>query len=474
MHTHFRIANLRIAGAALAACVGLAAWLVPASLATAATVTLTGGTTTCTYGSSTVDMNGNFNFSCTGGTTPQPGVLALNLSGTAASLPPGGTTTLVVTRTGMTTGGGVATGTLTASGGGGCTFPAGNTVTFPDGSGTASPASVTVTAGATPGNTCTITLTSTGGSATVGSPSSTNIGIVDPNAPVSFSFSTGTSTASFNGAALPVTITRTGGTAGAWEVPYYLGGSLVDASGNVVAGGGTVSPAVSGTPYAAGKVTFPAGSGASQSITFTPPATVPSGVTAPATIGYQLLDPVAVGTPPSGHTASLGLVTQHTTTVQVQTGCTTTANYTVPWNGSQTVVSQVKQNESAAVTVQLSPTSQVFNNQKTGKFVITETSTTGDQADVQFVVSACPGDFSKPAPCMLHTQYTGGTLTFSIGPKPPGTLWFEQVCELPAGTATVYFNFRQIKKPTPVPQNAPGTPSCQWTTCPVYVQYNGT
>ncbi len=131
---------------------------------------------------------------------------------------------------------------------------------------------------------------------------------------------------------------------------------MTDGNGNLVAGGGTLSPPITaGTPNS-GKLTFPAGSGASQTITFTPPATSPAGVTPPASLAYQLLTPVAVGTPPPGHTASLGAIYQNTTTVQVASGCTTTATHTVPWNGSQTYVSQVKAGETGAVTIVPTPT----------------------------------------------------------------------------------------------------------------------
>ncbi len=78
----------------------------------------------------------------------------------------------------------------------------------------------------------------------------------------------------------------------------------------------------------------------------------------------------------------------------------------------------------------------------------------------------------RSAPVRSTPSTRAAQLRFSIGPKPPGTPWYLSVCELPAGTTTVYLNFRQIKKPTPVPPSAPGVPSCQFTTCPIYVQFN--
>ncbi len=459
-----RFLDFRRLAAALAAALGLAAGLVPIPTATAGTVTLSGGTTSCTYGSFSGDTAGNFTFTCTGaGGTVQQGTLALNLTGTATSLAPGGMTTFTVSRSGVVGAATAATANLAVTGTGNCTLST-PTVTFAGSGTTPDPTPVTLTAGAVAGLGCSVTMTAS--NATAGSPVSHSVSIVDPNAPVTFSFSSGTSTAFFGGSAVPLTVTRTGGTAGAWDVPFVIGGTLTDGAGNLLAGGGTLAP-----PTATGKITFPAGSGASQTITFTPPATVPAGVTAPANLGVQILDPIPVGAPIAGHTGSLGLTALNLMTVSIPTGCTTTSNVTVPWSGGQTIVSTVKQNETGAVS--MLPTPQFIGADGVVSVVVTETSTTGDQADVHFTLSACPGDFSPPiGPCALHTQYTGGSMKFSIGPKPASIPWYQPVCELPLGTTTVYFNFRQIKKPTPTPPSAPGVPSCQFQTCPIYVQFN--
>lgn len=450
-----RLFNIRRIGVALAALIGAAAWLAPVQPATAATVTV--GSTTCTYGNFTGDTSGNMVFTCTSGgsTAPSPGVLALSLSGTATSIPvTTGSTTFAVSRTGATTGGGGATGNLAVTGG--CTLSA-SSVSFADGSATPSLPTITLSAGtAAAATNCSVTLTAV--TASLGSPSAASVSIVDPNAPVSFSFSTATSTAYFGGSAVPITVTRTGGTVGGWDVPFTISGTMTS-TGALVTGGGTLAPTT-------GKVTFPAGSGASQTITYTPPATAPAGVTPPGTLTYTLGTPVEVGGP-SGQTSSLGAITANTTSVQTAVGCTTTATYTVPWTGTQTLVQTVKQNENAAVTMSTAVAGRLYTG------TISETSSTGDQADVHFTVSACPGDFAPAiGPCAQHQQYTGGKIYYSIGPKPASTPWYIPVCELPASTTKVYFNFRQIKKPTPVPPSAPGTPSCQWTTCPVFVQFN--
>ena len=462
-----RFLNPRQWCAAVAATLGLAAGLMPIPLATAATVTLNGGTTSCTYSGSTVTSAGDFTFNCTGGSSP--GVLSLNLTGTATSLAPNGTTTFAVSRTGQTAGSGTASVDVAVTGGGACALNA-NSVSFGDGSAIASPANITLTAGPNAATTCTISLSNPSG-ATLGSPSTSGaINIVDPNAPVVFAFTTTTATTTFGGPAVGLTVTRTGGTAGAWDVPFVIGGSLTNGQGSLVAGGGTLAPATAGGPPATGKITFPAGSGASQSITYTPPGSVPAGVTAPADLGVQLLDPVAVGTPPPGHTASLGGNSLHVTTVSIPTGCTTTATHTVPWTAGQMMVSQVKPNETGAIAI--NPTAETIGGDGIVFTTVRETSTTGT-TDIHFTVSACPGDFSPPiGNCAQHTQYTGGTLRWSIGPKPASTPWYMPICELPAGTTTVYFNIRQIKRPTPTPPSAPGIPSCQYTTCPIFFNLN--
>jgi hypothetical protein len=454
-----RLLDLRRLAAALLAVAGVTAGFTPHQPAMAATVTV--GSTTCTYGNFSGDTGGNMVFTCTSGgsTTPQPGVLSLNTSVTAGSIPvTSGSTTITVSRTGMTAGGGAATGTLGVSGG--CTL-SGSSISFADGSAAPTPASLTVSAGtATAGATCAITLTASG--ASLGSPSSTNLSIVDPNAPVVFAFSAATSTAFFNGSAVTIPVTRSGGTAGAWNVPFTITGTMTG-GGVLVTGGGTLSPTTTAT---GGMLSFPAGSGGSQTITYTPPSAAPAGVTPPGTITYTLGAPVQSGG--TGLVGSIGAGSTNAMSVQAAAGgCTTTASQTVAWTGTQTVVSTVQRGETGTVTMGTATAGRLYTA------TISETSSTGDKADVHFALSGCPGDFSPAiGPCAQHQQYTGGKLYFSIGPKPAGTAWYLPVCELPATTTSVKFNFRQIQKPTPVPASGPGTASCQFNTCPVLVQFN--
>ena len=473
MQSLIRFPSLRRMGAALAASLGIAAGLIPVPSAIAATVSLTGGTTaSCTYSSMAGNAAGDFTFTCSGGSSP--GTLSLNLAGTAASIPVStGSTTFAVQRLSGTSG--AISGTLAVTTGNCIVNP--STVSFPSDSTTPS-STVTLGAGtAVAGTSCTVTLTSA--SAPVVAPASHTVSVVNPNENVTFQFTSATSTAFFSGTPVPVSITiaRTGGTAGSYNVPFYVQGSLVDGSGNIITGGGTVAPPLSSVtgnpPYAYGVASFPEGTG-SQTITYTPPTAVPAGVTSPATINYTLLDPMIVGPVPPGQTAALGTTKTNAMTVQTQAGCATSANFTVPWNGGQTLVSQVKRNETGAVSI--NPTPALIGSDGYMSVVVKETSTTGDQADIHYTLSACPGDFTPAiipgSNCAQHSQYTGGTMRFSIGPKPVGTPWYLYVCELPLGTMMVYLNFRQIKRPTPVPPSAPGTPSCQFTTCPIYVQFN--
>lgn len=104
---------------------------------------------------------------------PSPGSLALNLSGTAASLRVAtGSTSFTVSRSGGTSG--AATANLAVTGG--CVLSA-PSVSFANGSSTPSPATVSVlVGGATAGSTCTVTLTATG--AGTGSPSAHSIAVV--------------------------------------------------------------------------------------------------------------------------------------------------------------------------------------------------------------------------------------------------------------------------------------------------------
>jgi hypothetical protein len=59
------------------------------------------------------------------------------------------------------------------------------------------------------------------------------------------------------------------------------------------------------------------------------------------------------------------------------------------------------------------------------------------------VVSTCPGDFSKPAPCAFESNYIGLSMNTTTG-NPTGWNAFFQ-CKIPLGTR-MYMNIRQVVK----------------------------
>ncbi len=195
MHSLSRFLNLRRLGAAFAAAIGVAAGLVPIPLATAATVTLSGGTTSCTYSGSTVTSGGDFTFTCTGGSSP--GVLALNLDRYRHE--PRAERNDDLRRHADRPDGRQRCGYRQPGRNRHRWLHAQRALRVDLAMAAAIPrrATVTLTAGPTAGTSCTVTLTA--GGASLGSPSTTIVSIVDPNAPVSFAFTSATSTAFFGG-----------------------------------------------------------------------------------------------------------------------------------------------------------------------------------------------------------------------------------------------------------------------------------
>lgn len=438
--------------AVLAAALGFSAAL-PVSTALAAQVTV--GSTSCSYSSFNGDTSGNFTFICS--STSSPGTLAF--ASTSASLAPSASTNVAVNRTGGSTGAVSATVSVTS---GACTASPGS-VSFADGSTAAE--TVTVTAPATPNTSCVIALAAPTGGATLGTAKNFTVSVVDPNANVTFKFSAPTSDVGLGGAGIPITVTRSGGTSGDWDVPFTLAGSLT-ASGSLVTGGGSVSPAT-------GILNFPAGT-QSKTITYTPPATLPSGVTAPGTVVLTLSGPNPIG-PASGQTGALAAPSDHTVSVVQDTVCTTSATKEFTYPGTQYKVTGVKPGETAAIGMNLGATT--LGTDKYGTWTMLESTATGASTDIQFSVSACPGDFNPAsANCIRHTSYLGSYVNFTVGAvQPTWALWLKSsMCVLPAGTSKVYFNFRQIKKPavgTTVVE--PGTPSCSSSVgCPPIVIFN--
>lgn len=440
-------------GTAFAASLGLVAAGVPVSQALAAQVTV--GSTSCTYSAFNGDTNGNFTFTCE--STSSPGTLAF--TSTSASLAPSASTNVAVNRTGGSTGAVSATVSVTS---GSCTASPG-TVNFADGS--TAQEIVTVTASAVAPSSCVVALSAATGGATLGAAKNFTVSVVDPNANVTFKFSSPTSNAGLGGGATSITVTRSGGTNGDWDVPFTLAGSLT-ASGNLVTGGGSVSPST-------GILNFPAGT-QSKNITYTPPASLPAGVTAPGTVVFTLGGPNPIA-PATGQTGSLVTPTDHTVSVVQDTVCTTSATKEFTYPNTQYKVVGVKPGETAAVGLNIGPTT--LGSDLYGKWTMLESTATGDKTDVQFSISACPGDFEPAsANCIRHTGYTGGYINWGVGTPPASwALWLRNsACMLPAGTTKVYFNFRQVKKPalgSTLPD--PPIPSCTVSSgCPPIVVHN--
>jgi hypothetical protein len=292
------------------------------------------------------------------------------------------------------------------------------------------------------------------------------VSVVDPNAPVTFKFSSPSSSVGLGGSTVPITVTRSGGTNGSWDVPFTLAGSLT-ATGSLVTGGGSVSPA-------SGVLNFPAGT-QSATINYTPPATLPTGVTAPGTVVFTLGGPNPIE-PAPGQTGLLVAPTDHTVSVVQETVCTTTATKNFTYPGTQYKVTGVKPGETAAIALDIGPTT--LGSDLYGKWTMLESTETTQAADVQFTVSACPGDFAPAsANCIRHTPYTGGYINFGIGAVPSTwALWLKNsACMLPEGTTRVYLNFRQVKRPAVAGDPLPNPPvnSCGKSAgCPPIVVFN--
>jgi len=134
----------------------------------AATVSLTNlpaGASSCTYTGISGDGSGNVTYECASSTQPSAGTLSLGFAPNAATsiVTGSGTTTIQLRRTGATTGGGTASGTVSVAGG--CTLnPSGGSKTYADAENRTD--TYTVAAGSAAGGTsCTVSLSSVSGAA---------------------------------------------------------------------------------------------------------------------------------------------------------------------------------------------------------------------------------------------------------------------------------------------------------------------
>jgi hypothetical protein len=150
---------------------------------------------------------------------------------------------------------------------------------------------------------CGITLGAPSSPGVLGSPNSATISIVNPDANVSFTFTTASSSTTIGSAAANLTVARSGGSNGTWNVPYTVGGT---ASVATVGGTGTLS-------FAPGSST--------ATISVTPAATAPAGVTLPASLTVNLGAAVQAAGGPAGQSASLGSIPTHTVNVGAASDC---------------------------------------------------------------------------------------------------------------------------------------------------------
>ena len=248
-------------------------------------------TAQCSYSEMKVTPNGGVIVSCSSSSaTGSFTVSAPN------SLPVNTTTTnqVNIVRTGTTPDAAVnwqvsGTGCATDSG----------TINFTAGTGSSKPIAFTTGNTFAPGTTCVVGITPPAGMG--GSPTSKTISIVNPDADVSFAFSSPSSTASVGTTADQIVVTRSGGTNGVFQVPVAIAGTLAP-SGTLLAG--TLSPST---------LTFNANS-ASATVTYTPPSTTPSSPGLPANLLLSLGTPVQTSGP-SGQAGTIGSNGTHEVTL---------------------------------------------------------------------------------------------------------------------------------------------------------------
>jgi hypothetical protein len=246
--------------------------------AAAQTMTLSGTTAnTCTFSTMSVAPNGNITVQCGGGSA-SPGTFTLSAPTTLTAGDTTSASTIRVLRSNGSAGPANVNFTVT---GAGCTSAA-TGVSFVDGDAVAKP--IIVTASTTPETTCTVALTFTD-AGQIGSPATKTMTVKDPNADVLFAMANPATSADVGGSARQIIVTREGGSANAWTVPFSLSGALT-ASGQMIAGAGSVSPSTH-------VLSFPANS-TQATITYTPPSTAPAAVTLPASLTVLLGTPVAV------------------------------------------------------------------------------------------------------------------------------------------------------------------------------------
>jgi hypothetical protein len=346
----------------LAAAVTIAGSAFIAAPAQAANVTFSGCTSGAAYTNVSVNQSGDFTITCQ----------AQNGNGTIAFDPPNYTVNAGVTNTRdvtfTRTGGSIGTAQSSASiTSGGCTVAPGQ-VNWANGD--AAPKTVTVTATASAA-TCILS----GGWSTQGGAGNitATINVLDPNNPGTFGFTAPNSGPSVN-STFNLTVQRTGGSAGDWDIPFTATPTGLT--------GQTFTPA--------SPLQFRGASDTTKTIALTTGST-------PGTIVFAFGTPVAVGATPPAPAPTMG--GSITVTVQNNGPCPTPgANVIIVGDMPAASGQHFLINGSAGqIMVSKLPSIAGFNA------AVTQTSTqgTGPITNIEMAISKCPGDMDwsrNPAP----------------------------------------------------------------------------
>ncbi len=368
-----------------------------------ATATLSGVTTnSCTYTTTSVDSLGNITVTCN--TVPQPGQIAFAQSTYGASINDNSFQVQVNRNNGSV---GAVGATVTATGG--CTVNGGGTTPVAFADGISTPAALVV---GTPGTatTCTLALSGATGGATLGG--NATINVTDPTQPGVFSFAAAASSAGTGVTNHLVTIQRTGGSNGAYDVAFTA------APTGLTGYSATVSP----IQFANGQTTAT--------------ITVTTGTTG-GTVLYTLTGAVPVA--PNVTPTTLGTTVAHTVTVTSPSNCP--ANGVSPVEPGTTGTYQIGNlAPGASMSIRLPGTAW-----RVGTL---QTVNTPQNFTHTFSIERCPGEFtattgSGAVPCKKTGGVSGNTLDIVQAPTFAKCHW------TPAERANVwYLNIRVDNCPT--------------------------
>lgn len=427
-----------------AATAGAIAALMVMGPATSQTVTLsTGGS--CPYSDMRVLPNGNVTVTCGGAVSSGPGTFSVVAPAQLAFGASSGTA-VHVTRSGGTAGPANVAYNI-ASPTASCT-PGSGTVTFPDLSATNQ--AIVVQALSVAG-TCTVSITPPAG--TAGSPTTTSINIVNPEAPVTFAFaSTSLVSASVGGSPVNLTVTRTGGTANSFTVPFTLSGSLTT-SGALLAG--SLSPT--------GSLIFPANT-SSQTLSYLPPSSSPASPGLPATFSILL------GQANSATATPTQTATSNTTPAQVRltgpvAGCPVAT--TAGTLGSIGYVNDVRLSSGEIGTFELPALGGVSTMANIGFFITAQSTPNTDNGgffSIEMHINKCKGlvQPSTASKCYgVITNPVGGEIkwlkAFTTKYSSEAIATTAGYCYAPASEGPWYFNIRYN-----YPQGCGGNSKCGW------------